>query len=150
MQNAIVCKKTGQGIATKLGGGLCACPSSDECRLERPATSAERARPKSTISPPPWRYRERGEIYDAQRNRPIIYCAAWTQGSEAEANGALVAAAPDLQSALRDLVARIDLIMTSPSTRSSQLLIESSAELIAARAALARSESACEADRLGA
>jgi len=95
----------------------------------------------TNISQPPWTFkREHGTIYDALDDEPILYCALKTQGPMADANGALVAAAPDLQSALQELVARIDLIMTSPSNRSSQLLIESSAELTAARAALARSE----------
>lgn len=31
--NAVLCKRTGEGIAVKLGGGQCACASADECRL---------------------------------------------------------------------------------------------------------------------
>jgi hypothetical protein len=33
MSNAIRCKRTGQGIAMKLDGGWCMCPSVDECAL---------------------------------------------------------------------------------------------------------------------
>jgi hypothetical protein len=32
--NVIVCKRTGAPLANKLGGGTCACTSTDECALE--------------------------------------------------------------------------------------------------------------------
>lgn len=33
MSNAIICKRTGQGVAMKLDGGVCMCPSVDQCAL---------------------------------------------------------------------------------------------------------------------
>jgi len=96
----------------------------------------------STISPPPWTFNpKRGAIYDACRSRPIIYCDAWTLGSEADANGPLVAAAPDLQVSLRALLARIDThvfhLSGYGSFKIKDILVP---EITAARAALAKSE----------
>ena len=84
------------------------------------------------ISPPPWRFeRENRLIYDASKNVPI-FRAVWIR--EADANGALVVAAPDLQAALRELVARIDTLLAGAVLAE----IDLEPELTAARAALAR------------
>lgn len=31
VENAVYCKRTGEGIALKLGGGVCVCRSSADC-----------------------------------------------------------------------------------------------------------------------
>ena len=82
----------------------------------------------STISPPPWTFKDHG-IYDAN-GRMLSFL-----GSIAE-NGPLMAAAPDLQAALRELVARIDALRDFLDAE--ELDIEP--EITAARAALAKSE----------
>jgi len=87
----------------------------------------------STISPPPWTFKdEHGTIYDALGDMPILYCASKTKGLTADGDGALAAAAPDLQAALRELLARID------ASRPWYGVLEP--ELTGARAALAKSE----------
>jgi len=80
----------------------------------------------NTISPPPWTFKDHG-IYDA-RGRMLSFL-----GSIAE-NGPLMAAAPDLQAALRELVARIDRQFVSYTGGVFE------PELTGARAALAKSE----------
>lgn len=39
--HTIRCKKTGEGLATKEGGGQCVCPSADECRMRPNAAAVE-------------------------------------------------------------------------------------------------------------
>jgi len=95
----------------------------------------------STISPPPWTFKdEHGTIYDARGDMPILYCASKTKGLTADGNGALVAAAPDLQAALRELVARVDICIAGDGLRYEQVRPMLEPELTAARAALAKSE----------
>ena len=86
----------------------------------------------STISPPPWTFdSERGSIHDANTLAIVIL-----RTEVADANGALVAAAPDLQVSLRALLARIDAV----EYLFTESGIEIDPELAACRAALAKSE----------
>jgi len=91
----------------------------------------------STISPPPWTFdSERGSIHDANTLAIVIL-----RTEVADANGPLVAAAPDLQAALRELVARIEklqIFLQSEIRFGPRITLD--IELTSARAALAKSE----------
>src|SRR5712672_4184330 len=39
--HAVSCKKTGEPLAMKIDGGLCACPSADQCRMHPDPPSAQ-------------------------------------------------------------------------------------------------------------
>jgi len=89
------------------------------------------------ISPPPWTFDpEYGAIYDRRQDFPIMYLAARLQDNHERMlyMGALAAAAPDLQAALRELVVAIDDRLIGYE------LEKLEPELTGARAALARSE----------
>jgi len=92
---------------------------------------------KTEISPPPWTFNHlHGAIYDRRSDFPIMRLSSRT---EINANGVLAAAAPDLEAALRELVARID-DLNPPDMPYSQWGDDLEPELTGARAALARSE----------
>ena len=100
------------------------------------------------ISPPPWTFDPKhGAIYDRRHDFPIIHL----HGDRWKENGSLATESPDLQVALRELMAAID--KTLDPTIAGDLSREISAltfqallrkllepELTGARAALARSE----------
>jgi len=91
--------------------------------------------PKTKISPPPWTFDPFvGAIYDRRGDFPILHLE--TQNDpEANANGVLASTAPDLQAALRELVAAVDEVLET-----GLIVPDLEPELTGARAALARSE----------
>ena len=107
--------------------------------IKNPARNVgTRVMPK--ISPPPWTFDPGNHvIYDRRHRYPIITlqeCLWWRE------NGVLAAAAPDLQAALRELVARIEFLDDEGNDGHSYQWIgpRLEPELTGARAALARSE----------
>ena len=87
---------------------------------------------KTKISPAPWTFDLTSRaIYDRRNDYPILEAL----GPEAEDNGVLAAAAPDLQAALRELVAAVDEVLET-----GLIVPDLEPELTGARAALARSE----------
>jgi len=90
------------------------------------------------ISPPPWTFDPGNHvIYDRRHRYPIITlqeCLWWRE------NGVLAAAAPDLQAALQELVARIDETFDPALAGNLPIRKLLEPELTGARAALARSE----------
>jgi len=89
------------------------------------------------ISPPPWTFNTYNRvIYDRRHDFPIIRLL----GDRWKENGSLATESPDLQAALRELVARIDETFDPALAGNLPIRKLLEPELTGARAALARSE----------